>query len=111
MRSWSTLTQSDTPISWPTRSGSSATSTILGMFVPIEYARILRPIAPPCKPAHDQQGGRGMRMSGLCEGRVAIVTGAGRGLGRDYALMLAANGAKVVINDIGTSREGSGKDA
>jgi NAD(P)-dependent dehydrogenase (short-subunit alcohol dehydrogenase family) len=49
-------------------------------------------------------------MSRLCEGRVAIVTGAGRGLGREHALMLAAHGAKVVVNDIGTSREGSGKD-
>ena len=50
-------------------------------------------------------------MDRLCEGRVAIVTGAGRGLGRDYALMLAAHGAKVVVNDIGTTREGSGKDS
>jgi NAD(P)-dependent dehydrogenase (short-subunit alcohol dehydrogenase family) len=49
-------------------------------------------------------------MSRLCEGRVAIVTGAGRGLGREHALMLAAHGAKIVVNDIGTSREGSGKD-
>jgi NAD(P)-dependent dehydrogenase (short-subunit alcohol dehydrogenase family) len=51
-----------------------------------------------------------MRMDRLCEGRVAIVTGAGRGLGREHALMLAAHGAKIVVNDIGTSREGSGKD-
>src|SRR5246127_3447302 len=51
-----------------------------------------------------------MRMDRLCEGRVAIVTGAARGLGREHALLLAAHGAKVVINDIGTSREGSGKD-
>jgi len=51
-----------------------------------------------------------MRMDRLCEGRVAIVTGAGRGLGREHALMLAAHGAKLIVNDIGTSREGSGKD-
>jgi NAD(P)-dependent dehydrogenase (short-subunit alcohol dehydrogenase family) len=50
-------------------------------------------------------------MDRLCKGRVAIVTGAGRGLGREHALMLAAHGAKVVVNDIGTSREGSGKDS
>ncbi|HXW24448.1 MAG TPA: SDR family oxidoreductase [Xanthobacteraceae bacterium] len=50
-------------------------------------------------------------MTRLCEGRVAIVTGAGRGLGREHALMLAAHGAKVVVNDIGTGRDGSGKDA
>ena len=49
-------------------------------------------------------------MDRLCEGRVAIVTGAGRGLGREHALMLAAHGAKIIVNDIGTSREGSGKD-
>src|SRR5689334_4457502 len=49
-------------------------------------------------------------MQRLCEGRVAIVTGAGRGLGREHALMLAAHGAKIVVNDIGTSRDGSGKD-
>lgn len=47
----------------------------------------------------------------LCEGRVCIVTGAGRGLGREYALLLAAHGAKVVVNDLGTARTGSGADA
>jgi NAD(P)-dependent dehydrogenase (short-subunit alcohol dehydrogenase family) len=47
----------------------------------------------------------------LCEGRICIVTGAGRGIGREYALMLAENGAKVVVNDLGASREGTGGDA
>ena len=50
-------------------------------------------------------------MGGLCEGRVAIVTGAGRGLGRQHALLLAAHRAKVVVNDIGAGLDGSGSDA
>ncbi|NRA04090.1 MAG: SDR family NAD(P)-dependent oxidoreductase [Myxococcales bacterium] len=47
-------------------------------------------------------------MATFCEDRVAIVTGAARGIGREYALMLAAHGAKVVVNDLGGARDGSG---
>jgi len=43
--------------------------------------------------------------------RVAVITGAGRGLGRSYALLLASRGAKVVVNDIGASMTGNGVDA
>jgi NAD(P)-dependent dehydrogenase (short-subunit alcohol dehydrogenase family) len=47
----------------------------------------------------------------MLKDRVAIVTGAGGGIGRDFALAMAAHGAKVVVNDIGASVAGEGKDA
>jgi NAD(P)-dependent dehydrogenase (short-subunit alcohol dehydrogenase family) len=47
---------------------------------------------------------------GVLEGRVAIITGAGRGLGREHALLFAAEGAKVVVNDRGGANDGLGAD-
>jgi NAD(P)-dependent dehydrogenase (short-subunit alcohol dehydrogenase family) len=48
-------------------------------------------------------------MAGLLEGKVAIVTGAGGGIGREHALTFAREGAKVVVNDLGSDRHGGGK--
>ncbi|MGZ4675478.1 MAG: SDR family oxidoreductase [Acidimicrobiia bacterium] len=47
---------------------------------------------------------------GALDGRVAIITGAGRGLGREHALLFAAEGAKVVVNDLGGEADGTGGD-
>ena len=47
---------------------------------------------------------------GICDGKVVIITGAGRGLGREHALAFAAEGAKVVVNDVGASLQGEGSD-
>ncbi|WP_436774962.1 SDR family oxidoreductase [Yinghuangia sp. YIM S09857] len=48
---------------------------------------------------------------GICDGRVVVITGAGNGIGRSHALAFAAEGAKVVVNDLGGSRDGTGASA
>ena len=52
-----------------------------------------------------------MNKGTMLEGKVAVVTGSGRGIGRDIALQMAAQGAKIVVNDIGASVSGEGNDA
>ena len=49
-------------------------------------------------------------MASLCENRVAIVTGAARGVGKEHALLLAKCGARVLVNDLGGAVDGTGAD-
>src|SRR4029078_10509624 len=53
---------------------------------------------------------RSVHVPGICEGRIVIVTGAARGIGREHALAFAREGARVVVNDLGVTREGVGAD-
>jgi NAD(P)-dependent dehydrogenase (short-subunit alcohol dehydrogenase family) len=50
-------------------------------------------------------------LSGICAGRIVVITGAARGIGREHALAFAREGARVVVNDLGVTRDGSDADA
>ena len=66
--------------------------------------------APAARAAPRQQAASGPTRGsmGICDGRVVIVTGSGRGIGREHALAYAAEGAKVVVNDLGGDMHGDG---
>ena len=51
------------------------------------------------------------KKKGMIVGKVVLVTGAGRGIGREIALLMAAAGGRVVVNDVGGSLDGTGADA
>src|SRR3972149_11961676 len=69
--------------------------------------------APPPGSACDNPASRAAPSEdkSMIKGKVVVVTGAGGGIGRDFALAMAAHGARVVVNDIGASVSGEGKDA
>ena len=60
--------------------------------------------------AQRQAARQALMPSGALEGRIAVITGAGRGIGRHYVLLFAAEGAKVVVNDLGCEADGTGAD-
>src|SRR5262249_21164819 len=64
-----------------------------------------KPITASCQQQPEER-----KAMGALEGRVAIITGAGRGLGREHALLFAREGAKVLVNDLGGDLHGEGPD-
>jgi NAD(P)-dependent dehydrogenase (short-subunit alcohol dehydrogenase family) len=70
----------------------------------------LKDAATRSESSNDRRGGEAAE-AGILAGKVAVVTGAGRGLGRAYALRFAEEGCRVVVNDVGAAPDGTGRDA
>src|ERR1700676_2864619 len=76
---------------------------------PIAYGVFSGPHPERSRRTHDANPSKGSDMSAKpLDGKILIVTGAGRGIGRDIALLAAREGAKVVVNDLGGGADGEG---
>src|SRR5262245_42294763 len=107
---WVTVCHSPTRVSVPTSCLSSSTlvmtlPSVMEPFYEVKVSCARRKVGAVYWSA---TGGLPKQMPGICDGRVVIVTGAGRGLGREHALEFARQGARVVVNDVGAELDGTG---